>query len=86
MSLPKTAKSPHTAGLAGALDSKQNYLPHGLKSADLLQGVVFFSPCLWGPVGEEAELFLACALSPVWPVVAVFLGEWFLPPWESLVF
>ena len=56
------------------------------ESADEHQGVVFFSPCLCGPVGELAELFLAWALSPVWPVAAVFLGEWFLPPWESLVF
>ena len=56
------------------------------KSTDLRHGVVFFSPCFWGPVGEVAELFLAWALSPGLPVAAVFLGAWFLPPWESLVF
>lgn len=70
-----------------AVASRKKFKPLRCRSvADWPQGVVFFPPCLWGPAGEAAELFLACALSPVWPVAAVFFGAWFLPPWEFLVF
>jgi hypothetical protein len=51
-------------------------------------GVVFFSPCLFGPVGDLADRpldFLAAALSETAPLECVFLPALVFPPLESLV-
>ena len=52
------------------------------------RGVVFFSPCLPGPVGDAAERvdFLATAFSDTAPLALCLLRPaWVLPPLESLV-
>src|SRR4051812_39808416 len=51
-------------------------------------GVLFFSPCLFGPVGDPAERadFLAAAFSDTAPLERpLLLVAWVLPPLESLV-
>lgn len=52
------------------------------------RGVLFFSPCLLGPVGDPAERldFLATAFSETAPLdLRLLRAAWFLPPLESLV-
>ena len=50
-------------------------------------GVVFFSPCFTGPVGDALERpdFFAAALSETAPLECVFLLAVVLPPLLSLV-